>query len=189
MKFLFLLLIPGLTIAAPQKDISEARESIKALISPLVQRTLKKLPAGLEDFEVKGCDKHNINWREFLTFQSGFTLTYKFKEGCDIQGSVTPKLLQPFPASLEVRNLMDFKKVDTMNKITSTIESRPTLFLEMREGKLLGKKGKVVFEADYSVKVNPLKREDPIEENLGGEIRISEIYGQKVSIKEKIMIK
>jgi hypothetical protein len=39
------------------------------------------------------------------------------------------------------------------------------------------------------VRINPLKQKrEMISENLGGEIRISEIYGKKVSIKEKIKI-
>jgi hypothetical protein len=46
----------------------------------------------------------------------------------------------------------------------------------------------VLFEADYQVRINPLKKNDPIADNMGGEIRISEINGKKVSVKEKIKI-
>lgn len=187
MSILLILLVPALCLAAPSPEVLAARESIKSLIAPLLSKKNNR-PKGTENFRVDTCEKHKINWKEFLTFQSSLTMSFTFKEGCDIQGTVSPAFIKPFPASLDVRNLMDFSHVDTQNKITGTLEKKPIMTLEMRDGKLTGKKGKVRFEADYQVLINPLNRENPIEKNLGGELRIHEIYGMKVSIKEKIMI-
>lgn len=190
MRFLYLLLLPTFVWGATPADISSARQSIERLISPFALGKTKTLSAaGIKNFEVEDCDKRNINWRELLTFQSSLTLIFSFNDHCDIEGTVSPMLIRPFPANLKVRDLMDFNQVETMNKITSTLESRPIMNLEMRDGKLKSKRGSVHFEVDYSVRINPLRKDDPIEENLGGELRIKEIYGQKVSIKEKIMIK
>jgi hypothetical protein len=75
-----------------------------------------------------------------------------------------------------------------MNKVTSTIESKPIMNLNMTDGVLHGKLGKVRFEADYQVQLDPMNREKPVEKNLGGELRITEIFGLKVSIREKIMV-
>lgn len=74
-----------------------------------------------------------------------------------------------------------------MNKVTANLETKPILNLEMREGILSGKASRVKFEADYSVQINPVE-DNVVQKNLGGEIRISEINGKKVSIKEKILV-
>lgn len=185
-NLLLAMLLTSFCFAAPLPELADAKESIKSLIAPILGS--KKRPKGTEKFHIEGCDKFNVDWMEVLTLKKEFSLNYKYKDLCDIQGTITPKLLSPFPASLDLRNLMSFTHLDSQNKITSTFESKPILNLEMREGKLTGKKGKVRFEADYQVRINPLNREDPVEENLGGEIRIKEIYGVKASIKEKIKV-
>lgn len=187
MKLILMIVMINSAFAAPLPEVRDAIESIKSLIGPLMAGKHAR-PKGTEKFRVDGCEKFNVNWMEVLTLKNSVILNYKFQEGCDIQGFVSPKILTPFPASLDLRNLMSFHHLDTQNKVTSTLESKPVLNLEMREGKLTGKKGKVRFEADYQVRLNPLNREDPVEENLGGELRIKEIYGVKVSIKEKIKV-
>lgn len=115
------------------------------------------------------------------------TLNYAFKTGCDIQGTITPKVFSPFPADLDIRNVQSYSHIKTMNKITADLQSKPIMNLEMREGVLTGKH-KVKFEVDYKVQINPVAQ-NPVEKNLGGELRITEINGNKVSIKEKILVK
>lgn len=188
MQILFLILLALPLWSAPTKPIEEAKQSIKALIRPLVPGTAKERPKGTEKFRVDACEKHKINWMDVLMMKKSVTLEFAFKPGCDIQGSITPKVLRPFPAVLKLRNLASYQKVESQNKITASLQSRPIMNLEMREGILFGHKGKVKFEADYSVQIDPLKPKSPVHRNLGGELRITEINGLKVSIKERIMV-
>ncbi len=102
--------------------------------------------------------------------------------------TILPKVFQSFPSDFKLRNLKYYDRVQNQNTVQATFESKPIMTIEMREGILYGKPGKVRFEADYQVQINPLNREKPVEKNLGGEIRITEISGQKVSIKEKIFV-
>lgn len=187
MKFLLILILPFSLSAASLPEIEDAKASIKSLIAPMLAGK-KNRPKETDKFRVDGCEKYNVPWMDVLMLKSSFAMNFAFKEGCDIQGVVTPKVFQPFPASLKLRNISSFHQMDTQNKLNSTFESKPVLNLEMRDGKLTGKKGKVRFEADYEVQLNPMNKANPIEKNLGGIIRITEIYGVKVSIKEKIMI-
>lgn len=186
MKFLLVLLIPAFAYASP--EIEDAKRSVLALIQPLMAGSSKTRPKGTEDFRVDGCEKKKINWMDVLMMRETAKLDFKFKEGCDIQGSITPKVLQPFPANLDIRNIRSYSKVATQNTVTANLETKPILNLEMREGLLSGKKDIVKFEADYRVRISPMEKKT-VTENLGGELRISEINGKKVSIKEKILVK
>ena len=188
MPAIIFLWMMSLGITAPTQDVKEAQISIKALIRPLIPGQNKTLPKEVKDFRVDLCEKHKVNWMNVLLMRETVTLEYKFKEGCDIQGTITPKVFTPFPSKLALKNLKSYEEIETQNKVTASIETKPLMFLEMREGKLKGKKGIVKFEADYQVRLDPMKKKDVVEENLGGEIRILEIHGKKVSIKEKIKV-
>jgi hypothetical protein len=174
--------------AATAQEIAEAQTSIKALIAPLLPGAARNRPEAAEKFRVDACKEHKINWTEVLLMQKSVALDYSFGPGCDIQGQIQPKLLKDFPAKLDLRNLDHYNKIESQNKISTGIEAKPILSLEMRSGILSGKKGMVKFEADYQVRVDPFSSKKPVHENLGGEIRINEIYGKKTNIKEKIIV-
>jgi hypothetical protein len=186
MKFLLMLLLPSLSLASA--EIDDAKRSIQSLIRPLMAGSAKKRPPGTEKFRVDTCEKTKINWMKVLLMQESATLKYTFKEGCDIQGTITPKVLQPFDANLDLKNIDSYSRIETTNKITANLEVKPILNLEMRKGTLSGKKSIVKFEADYRVRISPMEKKT-VAENLGGELRIFEINGKKVSIKEKILVK
>ncbi len=183
MKFL-LLLFPLITHAS--SELEDAKRSIYSLIQPLISRNATK-PLGTEKFRVDGCPKKKINWGNVLLMRETATLEYKFSTHCDIQGTISPKLLQPFPATLELRNIQSYEKIETENTISAILETKPILNLEMRKGELSGKH-RVKFEVDYQVQLDPMKK-DELEKDLGGELRILELDGKKVSIKEKIRVK
>lgn len=183
-----LLFITSAYSAPSDLEVADAKRSIQSLISPLLPGKSKERPKGTEAFRVDGCEKKKIDWMAVLMMKTTATVEFKFKEGCDVQGTIEPKVFQPFPANLDLRNIQSYNKVSTQNKITTTLESKPILNLNMVEGILTGKKGIVKFEADYQVQINPVDRKKPLEKNLGGELRITEIYGKKVSIKEKILV-
>ncbi len=185
MKYLLAVLIPTLAFASP--EIEDAKRSIQSLIRPLMAGGPKTRPKGTEKFRVDGCEKKKIDWMGVLMMRESAELNFKFKEGCDIEGTIVPKVLQDFPAKLNLRNIQSYSKIETMNKVTANLEAKPILNLAMREGILSGKTSKVKFEADYKVQINPVE-DKVVQKNLGGEIRISEINGKKVNIKEKIMV-
>ncbi|HXH30110.1 MAG TPA: hypothetical protein VNJ01_04805 [Bacteriovoracaceae bacterium] len=185
MKIILMLLLSFNAIAA--QNIEEAKKSIATLIKPLLPGQPNKRPPGTEKFRVDKCEKEKINWGDVLLMKSDASLNYKFKEGCDIEGSIQPKIFSEFPANLNLRNLNSYKKIQSSNKITATLESKPILNLAMREGVLSGK-DRMKFEVDYQVQINPTSTSKPVEKNLGGELRITEINGQKASIKEKIVV-
>jgi hypothetical protein len=190
MHYLFLiLLLPSLAQSATTKEVNEARESIKALMAPLLLGSkAKQRPEGGEKFRIDRCERHKINWNEVIIMRTEVTLDYKFKEGCDLEGSLKPKVFSNFPTDFKLRNLENYNRIRTDNRITADLAAKPIMNLEMSSGILSGPRGEVKFEANYKVRVNPI-RPKAIEENLGGEIRILEIYGQKSDLKEKIMIK
>lgn len=188
MYILFLFLLSTFSWGANTKEIEEAKKSIKTLIQPLISGTRSQV-SNVSGFRLDACDKHKINWADVILMRRSVTLSYKFKTGCDIQGNITPKVLQIFPAELQVQNLGPYKKVETENKITASLEMKPVMMIEMRKGKLSGNKGEVKFEADYQIQINPIADDGPMEKDLGGELRITEIFGSKVDIKEKIRVR
>lgn len=170
-------------------EAEEAKKSIRALLEPILQKELKDPKTVLKDFSVAKCEKYKINWMNVILMRKEAALIYTFKPGCDIEGSINPTVLKPFPVDLKLKNLDHFNRLQSENKITATLEAEPILNMAVRTATLTGAKGVVKFEADYAVKINPLKQKrEMISENIGGEIRISEIYGKKVSIKEKIKV-
>jgi len=187
MKIFLIFFLSFTTSHASQVD--EARRSVEALIRPLLtSSTSKTRPKGTEKFRVDKCKKHKIDWMAVLLKRQEAVLDFKFGPGCDIEGVIKPLVFSPFPANLNLRNLQSFSRVETMNKVTANLETRPILNLEMREGLLTGKNSKVKFEADYKVRINSTGT-NVTTENLGGELRISEINGKKVNMKEKILVK
>jgi hypothetical protein len=188
MYYLLFVALSFHQLHASTKEIDEARSSIRSLISPLLPGPKKAVSSLLKDFRVDKCQTEKIDWADILMMRKTVTLVFTFHEGCDVQGSVQPKVFQSFPSDFKLRNLKYYDRVQNQNTVQATFESKPIMTIEMREGILYGKPGKVRFEADYQVQINPLNREKPVEKNLGGEIRITEISGQKVSIKEKIFV-
>lgn len=188
MHYLFAILL--ITYAhAETQDVAEAKASIRALMAPLIPGAAQRRPKGAEKFRVDGCEKHKVNWTDVLMMRKEVVLDYKFKEGCDIQGAIRPKVLESFPAELALRNLQNYNKINSENTVRMELEAKPILKLELRSGVLTGAKGQVKFEADYSVRMNPLSPKQPVDENKGGEIRISEVFGKKVNLREKIFVK
>jgi hypothetical protein len=189
-KFLIFLIITQTALATPTLEVEEAKKSLLAMIRPLLTNSKQIKESTLpKDFQLQGCDKHKINWMNVILMKEEAELKYVFKTGCDVEGTINPRIFRPFPVDLKLRNLASYHKISTQNTITASFESRPIMLLEMTAGELTGPKGVVKFEADYRVQLNPMNKENPVEKNLGGEIRISEIYGKKASIKEKILVK
>lgn len=188
---MFLLLLTLLNqnfLHATTKEIEEARTSVRSLIAPLLPGPKKASSILTKDFRVDQCQQEKINWTDVLLMRKSVTLVFKFKEGCDVEGSVVPKVFTAFPADFKLRHLKLYDHVISQNTVNATFESNPVMSIEMRDGILTGKSERVKFEADYKVVLDPLNRQKPVKKNLGGEMRITEIGGKKVSIREKIFV-
>lgn len=189
MKNILLILVSLIsTHSFAGNETIEAKKSLRALISPLINQSSSGSKINLKDFSVAKCEKHKIDWMNVLLMRETVALKFTFAPGCDIEGMVYPAVIKPFTTDLKLKNLKNFNQLHSENKITGTIESQPILNIAVRSAKLSGIKDVVLFEADYQVRIDPLKKNNPIAENIGGEIRITEINGKKVSVKEKIKI-
>lgn len=189
MKILFCFLLLSPLLAAENPNVAAVKQSLRTILAPILSKNLGKKDVGSSHFSIKECEKTKINWRKFLLLQDELKLNFSFKKGCDVEGTVGPKPFTPFPAKLAVRNLYGFKELETTNKLNSTLETNPIISLTISQGTLKGPNGDVQFEAEYDVRIDPLNREDPVKEDLGGTLKINQIYGKKVSIKEKIYLK
>jgi hypothetical protein len=173
-------------VALSKTEVQETRASIEALIRPLLATgSGKGHPGG---FQLDACEKHKINWPSVILQRETPTLTYTFREGCDVQGTINPRPFQPFPIDLKLKNLERFDRIQATSTVTAELEANPILRLQLREGAISGKSSRALFEADYGVRVSPGEGRT-VSENLGGELRISEINGKKVTINEKIRVK
>lgn len=178
---LLILMLPSLCEAKDQ--ISEAKESIKTLITPLIRGEKSK-----SKFRVDSCQTEKIDWTKVLMNPlSSHPVNYKFKEGCDVEGTVRLKAFDTFPAEFKLRNLDSYNKLVSQNKLDITLEAKPLLGLNILNGELTGK-NKVKFKATYKVRLNPTSK-NGIQENLGGTITFTEINGKSTNLTEKIHIK
>ncbi len=189
MKLIILILIFCPLVSQASQEVEEAKKSLEALIEPILQSTKKGQGHDPSGFRIDQCEKSKINWMNVLLLKEKATLKFHFAEGCDIQGTLAPTLFTTFPAHLVLRKLPSFNQLETENRITASIENKPVLNLAIRNGTLDGPKGKLLFEADYAVRLDPAKSKNMMDENLGGEIRIRELFGKKVEIREKILVK
>lgn len=169
-------------------EIVEAKNSIENLIRPLLFGSAKQSNKKSKGFRVDNCKKHKIDWMKMIMEAKIQPIDFKYGPGCDIEGVIEPQFINEFPANLNLRNHPHYSRLETVNKVTANLEVKPILNLEMRNGVLKGKKS-LKFEMDYKVRINPIKTEGSLSENLGGELRITELNGKRVSIREKILIK
>lgn len=189
MKILIsLLFFATFYVANASDEIHQARRSINALIDPILRKNALTFSANTQEFTLKDCEKHHIDWKQVLLTGGAATLKYTFAPGCDIEGVLHPVLLRNFTVDLKVKNLQDFDRLLADNKISATFEDRPVLNLAVRNARLMSKKGEIKFDADYAVKLDLTNKVNVVHEDLGGEIRLVEIYGKKVSQKEKFKI-
>ena len=171
--------------ALASEESVQVQKSIKALIDPI----LRKNQTTEKDFTLANCEKHKIDWGAVLLMRNAPSLKYSFSPGCDIEGEIRPGIMKIFPVDLKLKNLQNFERLVSENKITPSLEEKPVLNLAIRAGKLISKKGEVKFEADYAIKLDYNQQNQLIYHDLGGEIRINEVYGTPSSIKEKFKLK
>lgn len=183
--FIPILMLQGAYAAGESTPV---RKSLMALIDPIVRKSAPTSGKPASEFSLRNCEKHKVNWANVLLMKETASLRYTFAQGCDIEGVIQPAILQSFPVQLKIKNLEDFNRLKADNRITASFEEKPVLNLAVRSARLISKKGEIKFEADYAVKIDLTKQKDIIHEDLGGELRILEIDGKPVLLKEKFKL-
>lgn len=182
------LTLGNLELSASNLEIEEARSSILSLISPLLPGEKKKSAPVKSAFRVDQCAREKIDWGDVLLMKKSAAIEFKFQEGCDLEGSVTPRIMDPFPVEFKLRNLRLYERVKTEASVSPTFETNPLMTIDLKNGVLSGPRGKVLFEAEYRFVMDPMNQKNPVKKNLGGEVRIKEIFGKRTSVREKILI-
>lgn len=186
--FIFFFVFSSASLASNSQDISYAKKTITGLISSLLVQNKQNESKKTISFRVDQCEKYKIDWTKMILAQEKVEFKYTFNEGCDLEGSFTPKFVTPFPINLMLKNLGPYKKVNSLAKIYANLETHPIINLEISEGILSGDDKNVSFDAKYKLRLNPLANEKNRLENLGGEILIKKIGSRTTKIKEKIFI-
>ncbi len=171
--YIFIYFLLSFVIHA-QTEIVDAKKSIQELVS-----TDGK-------FRVDKCEK--INWDDLMLITKRTELKFEFKDGCDIKGVISPKLLNWFPIDLEVRNIPHYNRLIATGFISAILEQRPVIKLEIKDGTLLNEKSKLGFEGNYKVRPG-LGLDKSLTKKLGGEVMITNLNGKKLPHPEKILIK
>ncbi len=184
MNYLLALMLPVLALS--KTEVDETRASIAALIRPLMASS--KAPVTEGELRFDTCEKHKIDWPALVFRQRPTVIEFTFREGCDIQGKITPQIFRPFLIDLKLKGLERFDRIQATGTMSAELEARAILKLQLREGLLTGKNARARFESDYSVRPN-IGENGTQMENLGGELRISEINGKMISLKEKILVR
>jgi hypothetical protein len=161
----------------------QSARSIEEIISTLFVD--KKGPKDLSTFRIDRCQNSKIDWSQFLVPNKQTELEYNFKDGCDLEGVLTPHFYKPFVLDLKIRNLFQFTNIKSVNQISAILERDPIIKLDMKEGSLQGGQTLIKFEASYSVRIKSSENKTNIE-HLGGEIIIKKINSKDVLIKKKI---
>lgn len=176
-----LILFTTLVWAEPNK----ITEDVKKLFAILLPGTSHHNQG---QFKLDECPDYQIEWLQLALLKKSFTANYKFKPGCDIEGSFSPLMDQSFVVNLKIRNIADFETLK-MNSLLKIIpeENKLKLSVSALPSEVQSPKNSVKFSGDYAISVTPLDFENY--ENLGGEIQILEINKKKINIKEKIFIK
>src|SRR5690606_7733414 len=112
MYILLFLLLAGPLGAS--NELTDARQSIKSLIAPIIPGL--KLKKHTANFRLDKCPREKINWMNVLLMKEEVTLNYKFLPGCDIQGSIKPKVFSSFPTDLKLRHVRSYNQINSSSR-------------------------------------------------------------------------
>ena len=174
---IILSIICALTLSTAEAATTKISPALQAIIQEILQN---KTAEAYKNFSVKECPKHKIDWVKIILRREKQTLSYKFTPGCDIDGSVSPQVMQDFPIDFKLRNLDEFSAIKGNAKLAPTFgSSKPLLRLDLNSTEIIAPKEKIKFSAYYETEINPLSK-NIIGKHLGGKIFIEEINGKKM---------
>ncbi len=148
---LLLLLAPiGRTAAVPA-DQTEALAAVREILKVL---SYERPAAGT--FNIGNCDGDPGTWVRAALTSTGVQKTYRFRDGCDVEGTFAASFYDAFPLRLKVRNLRAFTTAALRVKLRIRQEARGISFrFEVPDGALVSPFHTVTFAADYEATVDP----------------------------------
>ena len=136
-------------------------------------------------FNTRKCQMNILNWMMFFMLQKPILQVYHFAQSCDIEGSFSPKLDDPFPVNLKLKNFDGYDYVQMQIKMT--LDPKKQLKIEALDGTLKGYKT-VKFKGTYLLEVR-LTSEKLRVKNKGGHVFIYQVDGKAVEVKQEIFVK
>lgn len=133
----------------------------------------------IQDFSTKGCQRQSKKWLALYIKSTPFEQTHDWSENCDLKGSFSPRVGEPFLVELSLRNAT-YEKVSLT--VSLSVEKMPemSISLDVKEGSFVGKGEAVKFKADYKVVINPFDK-NFLKEDAGGSYTA---LGKTYSLKE-----
>ncbi|MFY7992511.1 MAG: hypothetical protein ACOVP4_04385 [Bacteriovoracaceae bacterium] len=159
---------------------AQTAKNISPVLQAFIQEILQNRAASkYKDFSVKDCPKHKIDWTSIIFRREKPNLTYTFAKGCDIEGTVSPQVLQAFPIQFKMRHLDKFEQIKGEAKLAPTLSTKPLLRLDLTSTEISSNTEKIRFNAYYETEIDPLSKK-VIGKHLGGKIFIEEVNGKAV---------
>jgi hypothetical protein len=164
-----------------QEKISSA---LKHVLKILSRQTLND---GLVTFRVNTCEANPIEWIKMAMTKQPKTFSYRFKEGCDVDGTFTAAFEKEFPINMNLKNLYDFNQTQ-MNVIQKMSKGQKGVryHFEAVTGTLKSPSEMVEFKARYEIEFNIFNGE-PLEETQNGMLTITKVNDKAVLIEEKLL--
>lgn len=173
-NILFILSLSFSANAAPQTQIKSLLKSLFPFISANKSSVIK----------THNCKIDKQKWTMLLLTQQTFKQTFKFAKGCDLDGTIHPKLNAPFPINLKVRKLKNYQSIKALGKISLDYKEEAVLSVELKKAHVTGKKS-AKFDIDYAVVIDPLS-EKIIKKHKGGSLHIKSLNGKAINKKIKL---
>jgi hypothetical protein len=182
-----------------QKKYYNSGKETEARLTPQVSKSDIKLPnlglllrglipdfssTQVTEFSTKECDVSILKWGMLFMMKKPFKQRYQFKKDCDIEGEIKIQLDRDFPVNLKLNDFKNYTSVSMTLNIS--MDKRKKLTVSATNGVLNGPR-KIQFSGNYSgrVRISSSALEFI---NAGGYIDVSQIDGQKVNIRQKIII-
>ncbi len=166
----------------------EAAAAFGGLVSTLLPVTKN---SGDMSFKVNGCTRWtDQDLIDFFLKKKSMQKSFTFKDGCDLQGSLTAGADQIIHGDFKVRNLRDVESAILTVKVEKAFHfdtQEVEVGIVAQEGILTSPRGEQTkFRGSYTLVYHILKKQ--LDNSEGGEIEITEYKGKKVSLKQRIIL-
>jgi len=171
------------------QDFSKIARDTFAQIVALFANIHPERKNAAEEFKVWNCDtskKSREKWAQLFLQKKPYHLNLQFNENCDAQGVVEVKLNEFFDFNVKTRNLNNVVslKIPLLIKIEEM-----KLVIEGQKGLLYleGDKEGIEFSGNYSLQLNPLKK-NFIGKDLGGKVFVHRKGNKEINMEHDIWI-
>ena len=175
--------LPGTEEKQASASNEKISNALKHVLKILSRQTLND---GLVSFRVNACETNTMEWIKMAMTKQPKAFCYKFKEGCDVDGTFTAAFEKEFPITMRLKNLYEFNQTE-MNVIQKMSKGQKGIRyrFEALTGTLKSPTEKVEFKAWYEIEFNMFNG-DPLEETQDGLLTIFKVNDKPVQIEEKL---